>query len=107
MIALSLVGRGSFDASEWDEALEAAAEEIASLDGNAAAVVMELPLGASYIEAGLAAFDLRCAGFGQIHSARQPVESRARRWMSLNGSARVDRPDSCRSLDRNSVVNGK
>src|SRR3546814_850445 len=53
MIALSLVGRGSFDASEWDEALEAAAEEITSMDGHAAAVVMELPMGASYIEAGL------------------------------------------------------
>lgn len=66
MIALSLVGRGSFDASEWDEALEAAAEEIASMEGDAAAVVMELPMGASYIEAGLAAFDLSCDGFGQI-----------------------------------------
>src|SRR3546814_17423770 len=52
MIALSLVGRGSFDASDWDEALEAAAEEIASMDGHAAAVVMELPMGAAYIEPG-------------------------------------------------------
>ena len=28
VIALALVGRGSFDASEWEDALEAAAEEI-------------------------------------------------------------------------------
>jgi hypothetical protein len=66
MVALALIGRGSFDASEWDDALEAATEEIASTSGNAAAVMMDMPMGASYVEAGLAAFDLSCDGFGQL-----------------------------------------
>lgn len=65
LVALALVGRGSFDASEWDEALEASAEEIKDAQ-SAAAVILELPMGASYIEAGLAAFDLNCDDYGQI-----------------------------------------
>ena len=65
LIALALVGRGSFDASEWDEAMEAARDEISGAP-SAAAYVLELPMGASYIEAGLAAFDLSCDGLGQI-----------------------------------------
>jgi len=65
--ALALVGRGSFDASEWDDALEAAAEiaedadEAALIDG-----LLEMPMLAAYLEAGLAAFDLSCNGVGQI-----------------------------------------
>ncbi len=65
LVALALVGRGSFDAPEWDEALEAAAEEIKSAS-SAAAIILELPMGASYVEAGLAAFDLSCDDFGQV-----------------------------------------
>src|SRR3546814_1593879 len=61
LIALSLVGRGSFDPPEWDEALDAAAEEIASMAGHAPAVVMKPPTGASYIDACLASFELRRA----------------------------------------------
>jgi hypothetical protein len=65
--ALALVGRGSYDASEWDEALEAAAEiaddanEQALIDG-----LLEMPMLAGYLDAGLAAFDLSCSGIGQI-----------------------------------------
>lgn len=65
LVALALIGRGSFDASEWDEALEASAEEIKNAQ-SAVAVILELPMGASYIEAGLAAFDLSCDNIGQI-----------------------------------------
>jgi len=65
LVALALVGRGSFDAVEWDDALESASEEIASVR-DAAAVIMEMPMGASYIEAGLAAFDLSCDDTGQL-----------------------------------------
>lgn len=65
LVALALVGRGSFDGSEWDDALEAAGDEIASAP-SAAAYMLELPMGASYIEAGLAAFDLNCDDLGQI-----------------------------------------
>jgi DNA-directed RNA polymerase specialized sigma24 family protein len=59
LIALMLVGRGSYDASEWDEALTAAADE--SPD-----TLFETPMLAAYIEAGLAAFDLSCDDIGQV-----------------------------------------
>ncbi|SDD58500.1 Protein of unknown function [Sphingomonas sp. YR710] len=61
--ALALIGRGTFDASEWDEALEAANE-----DDRQAVIdeLQEMPLLAGYLDAGLAAFDLSCEGIGQI-----------------------------------------
>ena len=63
VLALAMVGRGTFDASEWDEALEAANE-----DGTASAIdqLLEMPMLAGYLDAGLAAFDLSCDGIGQI-----------------------------------------
>jgi len=63
VLALALVGRGTFDASEWDEALEAATE-----DGTESAIdqLLEMPMLAGYLDAGLAAFDLSCDGIGQI-----------------------------------------
>ena len=65
LVALALVGRGSYDAAEWDDALEAAAEEIRDAQ-SALAVILDMPMGASYVEAGLAAFDLSCDDIGQI-----------------------------------------
>lgn len=61
--ALALVGRGTFDAGEWDEALEAANE-----DDRQSVIdeLQEMPLLAGYLDAGLAAFDLSCEGIGQI-----------------------------------------
>ncbi|MBP8235612.1 MAG: DUF3775 domain-containing protein [Rhizorhabdus sp.] len=63
VLALALVGRGTFDASEWDEALEAAGEQDAE---PVVDQLMEMPMLAGYLDAGLAAFDLSCAGIGQI-----------------------------------------
>jgi hypothetical protein len=62
LVALAWIGRGTFDASEWDEAVETASEEIA----DAADYLLELPLLGSYLEAGLAAFDLSCDDVGQL-----------------------------------------
>ena len=62
LVALALVGRGTFDASEWEDALEAAED-----DGRAAAdFLLSLPLLGDYLENGLAAFELSCDGMGQI-----------------------------------------
>lgn len=61
VLALAWVGRGTYDASEWDEALEeagAASDPVAQL--------LDLPMLAAYLDAGLAAFDLSCDGIGQI-----------------------------------------
>ena len=62
LIALALVGRGSFDSSEWAEALEAAGDETSY----AADFLMELPMLSAYLENGLAAFDLSCNALGQL-----------------------------------------
>lgn len=62
-LALAWVGRGTYDVSEWDDAF-AEANEVdpeSSIDE-----LMDMPLLASYLEAGLAAFDYSCEGVGQI-----------------------------------------
>jgi len=63
ILALALVGRGTYDPSEWDEALEAAADPDAE---DPVDQMLDMPTLASFLEAGLAAFDLNCDGIGQI-----------------------------------------
>jgi len=62
LLALAMVGRGTFDASEWDEALEAANEEGAE---STIDQLIDMPMLAGYLDAGLTAFDLSCDGLGQ------------------------------------------
>ena len=63
VLALALVGRGTYDSSEWDEALEAANDRDAE---DPVDQLLEMPMLAAYLDAGLAAFDLSCDGIGQI-----------------------------------------
>ncbi len=63
ILALAWVGRGTYDASEWDDALEAAADADAEEPVDQ---LMDMPTLAAYLDAGLAAFDLNCDGIGQI-----------------------------------------
>jgi len=61
-VALAWIGRGTYDPSEWDDAFSE------SSDLNADERIDELldmPLLASHLEAGLAAFDFSCEGVGQ------------------------------------------
>jgi hypothetical protein len=62
VLALALIGRGTYDASEWDEAIE---ESVDDTD-NAVDQLLDMPMLAAYLDAGLAAFDLSCNGIGQI-----------------------------------------
>jgi len=62
VLALAWVGRGTYDASEWDDALAEANE----LDQDKVTELMEMSMLAGYLDAGLAAFDLSCDGVGQI-----------------------------------------
>jgi len=63
VLALAWVGRGTYDASEWEEALEEAQDS----DGeDQVDQLLEMPMLAAYLEAGLSAFDLSCEGIGQI-----------------------------------------
>jgi hypothetical protein len=61
VIAFAWVGQGTYDAADWSEALEAAAEE-----NNIVDELMDMPMLASVLEAGLAAFDLNCDGIGDL-----------------------------------------
>ena len=63
---LCWVGQGTYDASDWDEALEEANE--LTRDGSDAAIdeLMDMPMLASVLEAGLAAFELSCDGIGDL-----------------------------------------
>lgn len=63
ILALAMVGRGTYDASEWDDALEAAGDRDAE---DPVDQLLEMPMLAAYLDAGLAAFDLSCDGVGQI-----------------------------------------
>ena len=63
ILALAWIGRGTYDPSEWDEALEEALDQ--GGDGTTDQI-LELPMLAAYLEAGLTAFDLSCDGIGQI-----------------------------------------
>ena len=62
-LALAWVGRGTFDASEWEDAC---AEANDTDPESAIDELMDMPLLASYLDAGLAAFDYSCEGIGQI-----------------------------------------
>ena len=63
ILALAWVGRGTYDASEWEEALEEAGDRDAE---SPADQLLDMPMLAGYLDAGLAAFDLSCEGIGQI-----------------------------------------
>ncbi|WP_404713375.1 DUF3775 domain-containing protein [Sphingomonas sp. MMS24-J13] len=63
ILALAWVGRGTYDVSEWEDALEEAADRDAE---DPVDQLMDMPTLAAYLDAGLAAFDLTCDGIGQI-----------------------------------------
>jgi len=62
LIALAWVGRGTYDAAEWDEAIETATDEAR----DAADYLLEIPMLSNFLEAGLAAFDMSCDDIGQV-----------------------------------------
>lgn len=66
IIAFCWVGQGTFDASDWEEAMEEAQSLVT--DGSAGAIseLMEQPMLASVLESGLAAFELSCSGIGDL-----------------------------------------
>ena len=63
ILALAWVGRGTYDASEWEDALEAAADPDAE---DPVDQLLDIPTLAAFLDAGLAAFELSCDGIGQI-----------------------------------------
>lgn len=65
-LALAWVGRGTYDASEWDDAFQEATDSVEEDSEGAIDELMDMPLVASHLESGLAAFDYSCEGVGQI-----------------------------------------
>lgn len=66
VIAFSWVGQGTYEAADWDEAMQEAQDLVSESGEEAINELMEQPMLASVLEAGLAAFDLSCAGIGDV-----------------------------------------
>ena len=61
VLAFCWVGQGTYEASEWDEALEEAGNE-----NKIIAELIDMPMLASVLEAGMAAFEVSCDGVGDL-----------------------------------------
>lgn len=61
LLAFAWVGQGTYDVADWDEAIEEA-----SSIANISEELIEMPMLASVLEAGMAAFDLSCNGVGDL-----------------------------------------
>jgi hypothetical protein len=60
------VGQGTYEAADWDEAMEEAQSLVGESSTNAIDELMDMPMLASVLEAGLSAFDLSCDGVGDL-----------------------------------------
>ena len=66
VIAFCWVGQGTYEAADWDEAMEEAQSLVNNGVTGAIAELMDMPMLASVLDSGLAAFDLSCEGVGDL-----------------------------------------
>jgi hypothetical protein len=66
VIAFCWVGQGTYEAADWDEAMEEAQSLVGEGTDGAIAELLDQPMLASVLESGLAAFDLSCDGIGDL-----------------------------------------
>src|SRR6476661_3731269 len=66
VIAFCWVGQGTYEAADWDEAMEEAQNLVSAGTQGAIDELMEQPMLASVLESGLAAFELSCDGIGDL-----------------------------------------
>ena len=66
VMAFCWVGQGTYEAGDWDEAMEEAQSIVSDSVDEAIAELMDQPMLASVLESGLAAFDLSCDGIGEV-----------------------------------------
>lgn len=66
VLAFCWVGAGTYDVSEWSEALDEAQSMGNSGTDGVIDELLEMPMLASVLEQGLAAFDLSCDGIGDL-----------------------------------------
>ena len=66
VLAFCWVGQGTYEVSDWDEAMEEASAMAAGGGSVAIDELLDMPMLASVLEAGLAAFELSCDGIGEV-----------------------------------------
>jgi hypothetical protein len=66
VIAFTWVGQGTYEASDWDEAIEEAQTMVSDGASGAIDELMQQPMLASVLESGMAAFELSCDGIGDL-----------------------------------------
>ena len=66
VIAFCWVGGGTYEAADWDEAMDEAQTLVSEGTQGAIDELMEQPMLASVLESGLAAFELSCNGIGEM-----------------------------------------
>ncbi len=66
VIAFCWVGQGTYEAADWDEAMQEAQDLVGESTDQAIGELMEQPMLASVLESGLAAFDLSCNSVGEM-----------------------------------------
>jgi len=64
VLAFCWVGTGTYDNTDWDEAYDEAMSEVRAR--TAIDSLMEMPMLASVLESGMAAFELTCEGVGDL-----------------------------------------
>ncbi|MEO6360167.1 MAG: DUF3775 domain-containing protein [Sphingomicrobium sp.] len=65
VVAFCWVGAGTYEAADWDEAMEEA-QDLATGSNGAIEELLDMPMLASVLEAGLAAFELNCDNVGDV-----------------------------------------
>lgn len=66
VLAFCWVGQGTYEAADWDEAFGEAQDLVGGGTEGAIDELMDMPMLASVLESGLAAFDLSCDGIGDL-----------------------------------------
>jgi hypothetical protein len=66
VVAFCWVGQGTYDAGDWNEAMEEATALVGGGTDAAIDELLDMPMLASVLEAGLAAFELSCNGVGDV-----------------------------------------
>lgn len=66
VLAFCWVGQGTYEASDWDEAMDEANSMVGEGSDGAIGELLEMPMLASVLESGMAAFELSCDGIGDV-----------------------------------------
>ncbi|CAN5191018.1 MAG: DUF3775 domain-containing protein [Pseudomonadota bacterium] len=66
VLAFCWVGAGTYDVSDWDEALQEAQDMNEGAGTGIIDELLDMPMLPSVLEAGLAAFELSCDGIGEL-----------------------------------------